>query len=632
MKIEELLAAAGKAEGWLKSSFQKTGALDPPITIKGRVKHADAIKKKIERRKVENPDYRLGNVTDILGFRIVTLFNRDTPSIAEHLLDMLAAGGELRDSRLTQFIQYRAQSQLIPDPDGGAPMDPIESRLREMIASRSLNIDPKFETRPYYSSIHILFDYPVPNKNPAIIVPVEVQIRSAFEDAYLEIDHRLFFDVDRDKGFSEAERNAVKQEIRLLRSLLDNASDLAEMIRARRTENIPESGTGLKPNLDDVGWIDQLVKELGNDNYNDVVKQFVALLQEKDSYDQNPNQQPKSYEGLAEKFEEVEQKFNYHLKHIVPSEEDRLRLTPLAYVIYQEGALCRLLTGDHDQAVAAQRAYDKLNGLDDGSDDGSDALPIKFSFDRYPTAWFRSAQACLQQMETCNDPQMRVKLAADADFRYSEAWKRLKKLEQSDAKYEISSTQHNYLRANLKRLQSFVFWRLSDMRRRPTENEILPPTTEDRILVQRAWDTIAGYARAVWEMELDKLTQLGAEHAVHIYNAALFFIFDGHVVSKRLGVSTDGFPDVEDFGSKVHRFGECLNRIVDPPDRYRHTLMNCLAFLGDREAAKVQADLITNNYFRRELAANLSPYDQQDARRIAKEANLLIRDEDPFFS
>lgn len=628
MRMEELLLAAATLENWLKVSFQKSGVLNPPITIKGRVKQVDAIERKIERKKIDVPDYDLDNVTDILGFRFVTLFNRDTPDIADHLLGMVTSGAEFvsNGAALTQFIQYRAHSQLVPGSDGGSPIDPIESRLRDMISSRALDIKPKFETRPYYSSIHILFEYPV----HGVTVPVEIQIRSAFEDAYLEIDHKLFFDVDRDKGFSEAERNAVRTEIRLLRSLLDNASDLAEMIRARRTENVAEPGTGLKPNLDDAGWIDELVKSRGADGYKDIIQQFVALLTEKNNFDENPKQPPKSYEELAKKFESVEKDFNDRLREADADEISRL--TPLAYPIYQEGALCRLLTGDHEQAIVAQRAYDKLNGIGDQSEDRSDPALVKFDFARYPTAWFRSAQACSWQMETCDDPQQRAQLADDANYRYSEAWKRLIQLDKSDQSGEISNTQRKYLRANLKRLQSFVFWRLSDMRRRPIEDEVLPPTAEDRINVKKAWDTIEDLAESALKVKNDDLIRPDAGHALHIYNAALFFVFDGHNISRQLGVPTHGFPDKAEFESRVRRFGECLAMMVKPPDRYRHTLMNCLAFLGDRKAAKIQADIVTDNYLRHELPANLSPYDQQDARRIAKEANLLLRDEDQFFS
>lgn len=629
--MNELLKAANYAEDWLQMVFKASGALNPPIAIKSRVKDEGSIQNKIRRKKTTKPRYSIENVTDILGFRIITLFNKDAINIVEELIRIISEGGPLSACELIELIQYRAQGQLVAQTDGSPPADPIESRLREMNSILTLGIEPRFETRPYYSSIHLILKCPVDNNGSRIWVPAEIQIRSVFEDAYLEIDHGLFFEVDRDNGFSEAERNRVKQEIRLLRSMLDNASDLAEMIRDRRNEAPVEPGANVKQNLDDSEWIKGLLEQIPSNVYSDVIQTFSILLQEKARYDKNSDMISRNYEDIARKFEDVERLFNILLTKNPPNDQERLSLTPLAYIIYQEGALCRLLTGDYEQAVLAQKAYDKLNGIGEGPDEGDESESSKFDFDRYPTAWFRSAQACFQQMELCNDAELRLKLAEDADFRYSEASKRFQQLKTSRTlSKEISGTQRRYLKANLQRLHSFLFWRLSDMRRRPTEHENLDPTQEDHDLILKAWTTISSDATEAWSKSIDTLVDTNYKNEMQIFNAALFYIFDGMFISYQLKLPTGNLPNVKKFREIVKLFGDCLERIEDPPDRYRHTLMNCLAFLGDREEAKRQARKIVDRFFGNEQVANLSPYDLQDAKRIAKEANLLERDQDQF--
>ncbi len=171
---------------------------------------------KLKTRLPDGP-YSFYRMTDLVGFRIVTLYDDDIKRALEHLLGFISASSGFKEALFSPY-----------EPLPNFPLDPWDY-VREAIFFRRPKIEDvediyvtlhdSFKTqfekqfksnrallRHYveklhlrkpekgdYSSVHLVLNARSTIRNKFADIPVEVQIRTASEDIWGEINHRLYY-------------------------------------------------------------------------------------------------------------------------------------------------------------------------------------------------------------------------------------------------------------------------------------------------------------------------------------------------------------------------------------------------------------------------------------------------------
>src|SRR5579862_2399289 len=125
--IFERLQAAEAVAARLRALTDSLGPdfISMRFYVRIRVKGYDSIVKKISmrRRKKDRELYSLENITDLVGFRIVTLYDDDIPTAIEHLFRLIRMGSS-EPIRPEGTLSRPDQSSVVPAP----PADPRQRR------------------------------------------------------------------------------------------------------------------------------------------------------------------------------------------------------------------------------------------------------------------------------------------------------------------------------------------------------------------------------------------------------------------------------------------------------------------------------------------------------------------------
>ena len=167
---------------------------DLAYAVKMRVKDNFKICEKVLRKRNEEgrPDYSVNNLRDIIGLRIVTLYRLD----ALQILPLLIAKIQRIDLRDPSRIFHNGKIEEIivysNNPNGDAQN--LSGRIKAICESFNVGNEHIFriETTPSnYTSIHIV-TWGRGKYGPTYkVIPIEIQIRTALEDVWGEIDHSL---------------------------------------------------------------------------------------------------------------------------------------------------------------------------------------------------------------------------------------------------------------------------------------------------------------------------------------------------------------------------------------------------------------------------------------------------------
>lgn len=194
-----------------------------------RNKSKEKLREKKSRKLHEKPDYGIDNITDVVGLRLITLFKKDMPKMLEDTLSLI---------KLAPFLDDDPEEILIYT--GNTHHDEMTHLLKEKIAHhdgvKNIKVDIK-SSREGYSSIHIVtrLDRKLTNvfvRTPNYYLPIEIQIRTVFEDAWGEIDHKYGYVIRSGKDAGEPINNPefVMGHLRVLKSFTDACVDYADLI------------------------------------------------------------------------------------------------------------------------------------------------------------------------------------------------------------------------------------------------------------------------------------------------------------------------------------------------------------------------------------------------------------------
>lgn len=223
---------AEKAVASLLASLGQTKVLQDSYAYKYRVKPSDRLLEKEAIKKEDNQDYSLLSITDVIGIRFVTLFRSQMAEIVDQVLNIVChidplCPNPFAVSGLEEVIIYRGN--VGHDP----LLDDIAKKIKEMpLADNLLSIKASKEG---YSSIHIVARLSHVISSAGLDeyqVPVEIQIRTVFEDAWGEIDHKYGYPIRTGKvGLVNIQNpGSVLAHLKVLKSFSDACANYSEVI------------------------------------------------------------------------------------------------------------------------------------------------------------------------------------------------------------------------------------------------------------------------------------------------------------------------------------------------------------------------------------------------------------------
>jgi putative GTP pyrophosphokinase len=170
-------------------------------SIKTRLKDPEHLKDKIERKQEKGieitKDNLFAEITDLIGLRILHLYQDQFPIIHGEILKYIEEGD-------WKFIE--APKAMTWDPESKKMYD-------------DLNIQT--EIRPtLYTSVHYLIK---PNNNNANPICCEIQVRTLFEEIWGEIDHSINYPHPTDNI-------ACKEQLKVLSKFVGTGTRLADSI------------------------------------------------------------------------------------------------------------------------------------------------------------------------------------------------------------------------------------------------------------------------------------------------------------------------------------------------------------------------------------------------------------------
>ncbi|ACF45133.1 RelA/SpoT domain protein [Prosthecochloris aestuarii DSM 271] len=227
----------------------------PIYLTKGRVKTLDSLYLKTKRK---GDDYL--DITDIAGFRVLCLFEKDLLSVHEFLLRLFN-----RD--------YVAKKCIVYNWDELSPFYSELIRRAESVYKRITFPIERKDKISGYRSIHYL----VEKETRSRVFKMEVQLRTIAQDVWGEIEHEIAYK-------KASVRPYVKESVRLLAKDLQNIDDLFSHLRNIQEKELggdyySSYGQGPKNVLDyEANVIDEVFdnEKLRNlyDNYFDCLKGY----------------------------------------------------------------------------------------------------------------------------------------------------------------------------------------------------------------------------------------------------------------------------------------------------------------------------------------------------------------------
>ena len=164
----------------------------------------------------------------------------------------------MRD-RLDEAIIY--STTLIGDPQA------IVSRIATLLRSDGFgDVVESKEVETGYSSIHLVVWCSVLREGGPHEVPIEIQIRTVFEDAWGEIHHQLWYQPFRGLIGSEGKHDEMqlKSHLNVLKTFSEGCARYADLIKAQITESSSQKHSPGK--ITPVESVDDALRQIGDIN------------------------------------------------------------------------------------------------------------------------------------------------------------------------------------------------------------------------------------------------------------------------------------------------------------------------------------------------------------------------------
>ena len=615
--LKDLLRAGEELRRDIDRALCKCDLFPPPLTFRSRVKSEETTCEKVLRKRIQRPQYGVADVRDIVGFRFVTLLKVDIAGVVNDFLTLLRGNhsvsnrGPFEKVKLLEFKHYISSPEF--DSNTGGWVDPIDKQLREIYIqhygkSPHVELEPAF--RAQYSGVHIIASFPCRLGDRVLHVPVEFQIRSVFEDAWGEIDHKLFYEADR-QGRIEGEqtRLAAAAYLKILKDMLDNAADYAALISTLNFTAPTDRPPNVWKNLDGVEYIREICAPLtSHGELTEPLDELIRLGREKTDLDaaiERGSSALSAYTALADRYGELIRRFP---PVDTMANNNGKRYRTVLCLIAMEEALCRLLSGNAAQMSLSIAQY----------------VEIEKNFPDYPTCRFRRAQACAQLLEKPGELEKREDLAKEAIEGYSSARRLLDEIvshASSHSEYDIlvSHGQRSYLDGNIERLWGFVLWRIGDLRRKA--GSTLSQRDFDETL--RAYQVTSGALdRLAKKFETAKSAEAETNY-IALLNSTTYFALETLDFGKQLDVAAGKLPQKAEIQSLLGMLEqECVEKNFNHIPRWE-TILKGQTWVGD-ESGKLRAAKKICEIYALPHNGHLGDYERDVHERAYREAWPIV--------
>jgi ppGpp synthetase/RelA/SpoT-type nucleotidyltranferase len=250
--IEALRGADNLRDRLLTALQTGTPAVaDLAYAIKSRVKEDYKVVEKIQDRRAGNgdraakPSYGVGNVTDLVGLRIITLYRLDILEVLEALLVTIDSD----KSESAPFVAGSIAEVNIFSTNPTGDVQRLPQRVRSLVESYGLGTVTRIEEKPSnYSSIHLVLRGRGKYRDGYRELPTEIQVRTALEDVWGQIEHSLRYKrrglVGSGKDSTENARlMTTLRHLGALKTMIDGIAQYGDQIKLQIDELEPEIRT-----------------------------------------------------------------------------------------------------------------------------------------------------------------------------------------------------------------------------------------------------------------------------------------------------------------------------------------------------------------------------------------------------
>ncbi|NTV12823.1 MAG: RelA/SpoT domain-containing protein [Desulfobulbaceae bacterium] len=360
-KALRLQTCGEKAEQSLQAALVQSKIFSKCYAHKSRVKNEKKLLEKVTRKQSKKPEYCLSHITDVIGVRFVTLFRLEMPEVFEHLIKIINHDDGLNPN---PFCKGVIEEVIIYET---SRYDDNTRLIKEVASKQGIGHLIKVEqSEQGYSSIHVvtrLQTQPGGETPPweSYKVPVEFQIRTVYEDAWGEVDHKYGYVLRQGKEAGEPIENpeSVMRHLVVLKKFSDACAEYANAI------HIDASPPGRWPTLLDktgvvsVAQDDELLANLEKLGIgHDVISLFVEAREKREKA-LSPEFGPDRVRlllGVAETFRELALAYEDKIANS-PTEGEYL----FYYYASMNEAFCLISTNTKENVRAALNKYNRLS-------------------------------------------------------------------------------------------------------------------------------------------------------------------------------------------------------------------------------------------------------------------------------
>lgn len=314
---------------------------------KYRVKTAARIIEKVNRKLAAGANaYTPQDVTDVCGFRIVTYYQSGVAEVIRHLLALVCHEGSTPHA---PFVKEALPEVTIYTTRHKKDPLSIVTSVQEVLKGSKLPIMPTIQNKETgYSSVHVVIQCETALKELEIgKICVEFQVRSAFEEVWGEVDHKLRYGTHR----GAVDTINWDKHLNALKTLVDGCVQYLELIKqqadreqlqaltpisTKRSTNSAESA------LSEIATTPPDIRKAMEDAYT-CWNEAVAAKKEQDAY--------RLFRVAADAFQSIWT----HKQAYIAREEDVAR--EVGYSVQMELAYCLMYTGDDGDLKEAIRTY-----------------------------------------------------------------------------------------------------------------------------------------------------------------------------------------------------------------------------------------------------------------------------------
>jgi ppGpp synthetase/RelA/SpoT-type nucleotidyltranferase len=209
---------------------------DLAYAVKVRVKEDFKVVEKVRRkRKGGKPEYSVAELRDLVGLRIVTLYRLDALEILPILLERIETSSHEPDS---VFSRRGIEEIIIYSTNPAGDAQDLPGRVEALCQALGLSDRTETKQTPQnYTSIHIVVWCRGKYRGAYRDVPVEIQVRTAFEDVWGEIDHSLKYKREAESETETLDRAAASRlelteaHLNVMKTLIDGLAQYSDQIK-----------------------------------------------------------------------------------------------------------------------------------------------------------------------------------------------------------------------------------------------------------------------------------------------------------------------------------------------------------------------------------------------------------------